>query len=256
MPALPADAAELHVVRSDGSVTTLSLTARHVHIGRERDNDVVLADPSVSRHHAELVRGAAGYWIADRDSRGGIAVGGRRVDLLPLRHGDAVRIGTSVLRYHGPDAVPRRTLPRLLWAVLVAWLREPRRRRLLADWRELEREERALEQVGLAAAEGRAPTSDPTDPLACAALDALAAARRAEDAISRDRHYLRALARARLAMLGAQHTALLTATPDPLGSLLDRVARHRAAVASVIRRSARDDRAVLDLCARVRLRTH
>ena len=49
-------------------------------LGRSRDCDVVLDDPNVSRHHAE-VRPSGGSWIVnDLGSTNGIKVNGRRVD--------------------------------------------------------------------------------------------------------------------------------------------------------------------------------
>ena len=55
-------------------------------IGRDRAVEVVLRDPSVSRRHAVLRAGADGIYVEDAGSRGGIRVGGARVDApLPLR---------------------------------------------------------------------------------------------------------------------------------------------------------------------------
>jgi hypothetical protein len=55
-------------------------------IGRDRAAEVVLRDPSVSRRHALLRAGADGIYVEDAGSRGGIRVGGARVDApLPLR---------------------------------------------------------------------------------------------------------------------------------------------------------------------------
>jgi len=55
-------------------------------IGRDRAAEVMLRDPSVSRRHAVLRARADGIIIEDAGSRGGIRVGGARVDApLPLR---------------------------------------------------------------------------------------------------------------------------------------------------------------------------
>ena len=65
-------------------------------LGRSRDADVVLDDPNVSRHHAE-VRPSGGSWIVnDLGSTNGIKVNGRRVDgPQSLKRGDVIEIGTS-----------------------------------------------------------------------------------------------------------------------------------------------------------------
>ena len=69
-------------------------------IGRSRDADVVLEDPNVSRHHAE-VRPSGGSWIVnDLGSTNGIKVNGRRVHgPQSLKRGDVIEIGTSNLTF-------------------------------------------------------------------------------------------------------------------------------------------------------------
>jgi Inner membrane component of T3SS, cytoplasmic domain len=55
-------------------------------IGRDRTAEVMLRDPAVSRRHAILRAAADGITVEDAGSRGGIRVGGARVDApLPLR---------------------------------------------------------------------------------------------------------------------------------------------------------------------------
>lgn len=51
-------------------------------VGRTSDNDLILDDPSVSRHHARIVRTPDGFVIEDLDSFNGTTVGGRTL------HGD------------------------------------------------------------------------------------------------------------------------------------------------------------------------
>src|SRR3954465_1193540 len=65
-------------------------------LGRSRDSDIVIDDPNVSRHHAE-VRPSGGSWIVnDLGSANGIKVNGRRVNgPQSLKRGDVIEIGTS-----------------------------------------------------------------------------------------------------------------------------------------------------------------
>jgi hypothetical protein len=65
-------------------------------LGRSRDADVVLEDPNVSRHHAE-VRPSGGSWVVnDLGSTNGIKVNGRRVNgPQSLKRGDVIELGTS-----------------------------------------------------------------------------------------------------------------------------------------------------------------
>lgn len=65
-------------------------------IGRSKSADCVLADPNISRRHAELRRSQTGDWtIADLGSTNGIKVNGRRVTSTRLSPGDRVTLGTT-----------------------------------------------------------------------------------------------------------------------------------------------------------------
>ena len=68
-------------------------------IGRSRDCDVVLDDPNVSRHHAELRSQEATWVIVDLGSTNGIMVNGRPVSQASLEPGDEIAIGASRLSY-------------------------------------------------------------------------------------------------------------------------------------------------------------
>jgi pSer/pThr/pTyr-binding forkhead associated (FHA) protein len=78
------------------------LEKAEVTVGREADRDIPLAsDPSVSRRHARLTRGAAGVEITDEGSSNGTFVNGARVSRHAVRPGDEVKIGASVFRLEG-----------------------------------------------------------------------------------------------------------------------------------------------------------
>ena len=68
-------------------------------LGRSRDCDVVLDDPNVSRHHAELRREGGDWVVADLGSTNGIRVNGRRVERAALRGGDEITLGRSTLTF-------------------------------------------------------------------------------------------------------------------------------------------------------------
>lgn len=62
-------------------------------IGRESDNDIVLASPQVSRRHASIVLREGGeYMLFDHDSTNGVWMEDRRVSGIRLRHGMTLRI--------------------------------------------------------------------------------------------------------------------------------------------------------------------
>ncbi|MEU4211845.1 FHA domain-containing protein [Streptomyces sp. NPDC026206] len=72
------------------------LPVRTVRIGRGPDNDLVVDDLIVSRHHAELrTLPAGGYEIVDVGSHNGTYLNGRTVRRAPLAPGDIVGIGHS-----------------------------------------------------------------------------------------------------------------------------------------------------------------
>ena len=73
-------------------------------IGRSPDNNLVLDDLEVSRHHAELRRRIDGtYEIADAGSSNGTYVNGRRITSQVLTESDIIGIGHSTFRLRGSE---------------------------------------------------------------------------------------------------------------------------------------------------------
>lgn len=68
--------------------------AADIRIGRLPDNDIVLGDADVSRHHAAIIDTGTGFIIRDLQSANGVEVQGQRIDLsADLNDGDHIRIG-------------------------------------------------------------------------------------------------------------------------------------------------------------------
>jgi hypothetical protein len=68
-------------------------------IGRASDSTIILRDPAVSRHHADVMKGPAGYVLYAFGSSG-VKVNGMRVsDKCMLREGDVVEIAYTTLRF-------------------------------------------------------------------------------------------------------------------------------------------------------------
>ncbi|HTQ79655.1 MAG TPA: FHA domain-containing protein, partial [Thermoanaerobaculia bacterium] len=81
-----------------------------VRLGRGNDNDIMLSDVSVSRHHAELRRGPEGWSIHDLNSTNGVEVNRVPVKTAPLEAGDRLGIGVFELWFEAlPQLAP--TLP-------------------------------------------------------------------------------------------------------------------------------------------------
>ncbi len=83
--------------RIDGTPRTFPLVGEEVRIGRGPDNEIRLADPSVSRHHAVIERAPRGWTIRDLDSTNGTRHNGSRIHQAPLASGDRLTIGAFEL---------------------------------------------------------------------------------------------------------------------------------------------------------------
>jgi hypothetical protein len=75
-PAAPGRA--LHIKAEDGQEITVD--SESIRIGRGIDNDLVLRDVRVSRHHAAIEPSPHGWIVRDLQSTNGTFVNGRRVD--------------------------------------------------------------------------------------------------------------------------------------------------------------------------------
>jgi pSer/pThr/pTyr-binding forkhead associated (FHA) protein len=81
------------------------ISSRRVNIGRTRDNDLRVIDPTVSRLHAMLTVRNGEAMVVDANSRNGIFVNGIQVRYARLDDGDLVTFGTVRFRYRvGSDA--------------------------------------------------------------------------------------------------------------------------------------------------------
>ena len=77
-----------------------SLDSASTSVGRQPTCGVVIADPSVSRVHAEIVRRDGGWWLADKGSTNGTTVNGAPViDPVELNHGDTIVFGSVTVRF-------------------------------------------------------------------------------------------------------------------------------------------------------------
>jgi hypothetical protein len=86
-----------HVVDLDDEESTIT-------VGRRVENDVALSwDNEVSRRHAELRRLPEGWTLVDDSSRNGSYLNGQRVrGRHPLRDGDVLRFGDTVVLFRAP----------------------------------------------------------------------------------------------------------------------------------------------------------
>jgi hypothetical protein len=83
--------------RRPPSSSAWELTGDRLTIGREASSDIVVSDPVVSRHHADLVYDGQSWSIIDAGSANGTFVNGAGVHQTALRPGDRIEIGDTEL---------------------------------------------------------------------------------------------------------------------------------------------------------------
>jgi signal transduction histidine kinase len=89
----------LEVVRGQVPDRSFTLSPRTYTIGRARQNDICLPEPSVSKHHARLVHEDGRFAIEDQGSLHGIYVNAAKVPRAILSSGDVVQLGNLTLKY-------------------------------------------------------------------------------------------------------------------------------------------------------------
>ena len=79
-----------HLKAYDGPLKgkTIPLNFSAITIGRQEDNNIIVNDPKVSRHHARIDTGRGGAYLIDLNSTAGCYVNGRRISKSLLKDGD------------------------------------------------------------------------------------------------------------------------------------------------------------------------
>jgi len=92
--------AKIFFVGLDGTEKSYRLqTHRPFTVGRDPGNDIILRDPKVSRHHAEIVFERGFFVLHDLASANGTYVNSKRIRVAPLTHGAKLRMGNSYGRF-------------------------------------------------------------------------------------------------------------------------------------------------------------
>lgn len=79
------------------------LSSSKLTLGRDDDNDIAVADQTISRRHASLQREEAGYALVDEQSANGVFVNNLRVERIFLQSGDRIQIGDCQFRFESGD---------------------------------------------------------------------------------------------------------------------------------------------------------
>ena len=106
----------LHAVVLSGSAKgTVRSIGEKLRVGKAADNDLVLADDTVSRHHCELTRTSDGIRVRDLDSTNGTKVQGARVTEAIVQPGTVLKVGeVEVVDVYKRQVAPRSRRP--AWA--------------------------------------------------------------------------------------------------------------------------------------------
>jgi len=110
MPVLSQDLqAAVRVMRRDAhQYRVFPLEHDRLTLGRGTDNDVDLADASVSKAHGHVERSAHGFAVVDHGSRNGSKLEGRTLakdQSTLLSDGDIIHFGNVKVRYLSPGAL-------------------------------------------------------------------------------------------------------------------------------------------------------
>ena len=91
--------ASLVIVAGHSTGMEYTLTTTYFVIGRDKDADIMLKDPLVSRQHAVIIYHDGEYILKDLDSTNGTHIKGALVKQAILRHGDSFRVGDTTLQF-------------------------------------------------------------------------------------------------------------------------------------------------------------
>ena len=94
------------------SGVTHELVDEAITIGRGPDNTIVVNDPSISTHHAQLLLEGDTYRLKDLDSTNGTRVNGKPVTETVLRFDDRIRFGAAEARYESSEVGGSKPLPK------------------------------------------------------------------------------------------------------------------------------------------------
>ncbi|MEN9937089.1 MAG: hypothetical protein RLZZ387_3668 [Chloroflexota bacterium] len=87
------------LLSSRGGTHVIPLESTLLTVGRGLNNDIILEDTRVSRHHAQLRYRARRFWVTDTGSTNGTFVNGEQVTERALRDGDIISLGGLELMF-------------------------------------------------------------------------------------------------------------------------------------------------------------
>ncbi len=102
--------ASLFVIQGADQGKRFEFMSSPLALGRDSSNAIRLHDTEISRRHAELRLERDGYQVVDLRSANGTFVNDQPVDHSPLRSGDRIQLGQTVMLFHEGSVATRRDL--------------------------------------------------------------------------------------------------------------------------------------------------
>jgi len=96
---LGAPAGVIAFVLSGNHKGTSKVVGGRLTIGKAADNDLVLSDDTVSRHHCEIVRAPDGLHVRDLDSTNGTKIDGTRIREAMVQPGSVLKVGEVEIQF-------------------------------------------------------------------------------------------------------------------------------------------------------------
>ena len=119
-PEISTRAQGMSVLGAPAGVQALVLSGNHkgmtkvvggrLTIGKAADNDLVLTDDTVSRHHCEIVRAPDGLHARDLDSTNGTKIDGTRIREAMITTGSVLKVGEIEIQFR-PTAQKIEVMP-------------------------------------------------------------------------------------------------------------------------------------------------
>lgn len=83
----------------NGETLTVIELGEQVVIGRHKQNNVIIDDPTVSAHHARVSRVGDGYHVTDLQSTNGVRINGGLITTAALTEGSIFVLGTHTFEF-------------------------------------------------------------------------------------------------------------------------------------------------------------
>jgi transcriptional regulator with GAF, ATPase, and Fis domain len=94
---------QLKVIEGPDKDKKLDLERKPIRIGKKEDNDLALADNTVSRHHLVIEQRGDSFVLKDLDSTNGTSINGMRVKEAYLSPGDVISLGITKIEFTAFD---------------------------------------------------------------------------------------------------------------------------------------------------------